>query len=424
LQFDEPAPRAPVEDDNPLRCAAAIDQHAFSPERAGRADDGKDERRLCPFEHHARRRLLELPDQFSGRDVCDAHRLELGALLGRGDGQGDSKTQGDHQRPSHGCLLVCYWEAAVLLHLRNRRKHVLRSPRMRRFVAVAMLLLAIACRQKPATPPDVIARVGERMLTLADFKRYLERNTGTDLAQMAPEVASALLDQYMEEIVLSEYAATHGVEVPADIIAQAVRNEAGATVIEKRDQMRREKLIASVATEVPEASDAQVAEYYDRHQSEFQSSDEVRVRQILVHDEALATDIVSKLKKGAAFEDLSRKHSRAPNAKKGGEIGFVSRGELPKMFEDEIFALSAGGVSTPIRTDNSFHIFKVDERRPAGLVELQAAAPVIRARLREDALRDRLAQLVSQARRDMQIAILTKRLPFRYSGTLPRIENE
>ena len=295
---------------------------------------------------------------------------------------------------------------------------------MRRLFALICIFTALACQRKPAIPPDVIVRVGERMLTLADFKRYLERNTGTELAQMAPEVASALLDQYIEEIVLSEYAATHGVEVPADVIAQAVRNEAGATVIEKRDQMRREKLISNVAAEVPEASDTQVADYYDRHQAEFRSGDEVRVRQILVHEEALANDIVTKLKKGASFEDLSRQHSRAPNAKKGGEIGFVSRGELPKMFEDEIFGLGAGGVSTAIRTDNSFHIFKVDERRPAGTIDLPTAAPVIRARLREDAIRDRMAQLVSQARRDMQIAVLTKRLPFRYSGTLPKVENE
>jgi len=85
------------------------------------------------------------------------------------------------------------------------------------------------------------------MVTLADFKRYLDRNAGTDLAQVGPEVASAMLDQYIEEIVLSEHAATHGVEIPAEKIASAVRTEAGSTVIEKRDEMRRQKLIADLA---------------------------------------------------------------------------------------------------------------------------------------------------------------------------------
>jgi len=291
-------------------------------------------------------------------------------------------------------------------------------------LAIALVVACIACKRKPAIPPDVIVRVGDRMLALGDFKRYLERNTGTDLAQMAPEVASAMLDQYVEEVVLAEHAATHGVEVPADAIAAAVRSDAGATVVEKRDEMRRQKMIANLSAEVPEPAEAKVREYYAKHQNEFRSGEELRVRQILVHDEALAGEIVAKLKKGASFEKLSSQYSLAPNAKKGGDIGYVSRGELPKMFEDEIFALTPGSVSNVIRTESSFHIFKVDERRPPGVVDSVTAEPVIRQRMREDEIRERMAQLISQARKDLQIAVLTKRLPFRYSGTLPTAANE
>ncbi len=295
---------------------------------------------------------------------------------------------------------------------------------MRPALAFILIATVLACHRKPATPPDVIVRVGDRMLTLEDFKRYLDRNAGTDLAQMAPEVASAMLDQYVEEVVLAEYAATHGVEVPADAIAAAVRSDAGATVKEKRDDMRRQRLIARLSTEIPEPTELQTREYYDQHQNEFRSGEEVRVRQILVHDEALANEIVTKLKKGARFEELSRQYSLAPNAKKGGDIGYVSHGELPKMFEDEIFALSPGSVSNAIRTDNSFHVFKVDERRPPGTVDLRTAEPVIRQRIREDQIRERMTKLVAEARRELQIAALTKRLPFRYSGTLPTAANE
>ena len=74
---------------------------------------------------------------------------------------------------------------------------------MRRTLTLLIAALALlACHRKPSTPPDVIVRVGERMVTLADFKRYIEHNAGTDLAQVTPEVASAMLDQYVEEILL------------------------------------------------------------------------------------------------------------------------------------------------------------------------------------------------------------------------------
>ncbi len=293
-----------------------------------------------------------------------------------------------------------------------------------RLIICCFLIASLACQRKPATPPDVVARVGERMITLGDFKRYLERNSGTELAQLAPEVASAMLDQYVEEVILSEYAASHGVEVPADAIATAVRNDAGATVIEKRDEMRRQKLIASLAAETPEPSDAQIADFYNQHQNEFRAGEEVSVRQILVHEEKLAADIMARLRRGAAFEDLSRDHSSAPNAKRGGEIGFVSRGDLPKMFEDEIFPLQPGSVSNVIRTDASFHIFRVDERRGPGTVDLATAAPVIRVRLKEDAVRERITRLVAGSRKEVGVAVLTKRLPFRYSGGLTKAENE
>ncbi|HEV7919342.1 MAG TPA: peptidylprolyl isomerase, partial [Thermoanaerobaculia bacterium] len=113
-----------------------------------------------------------------------------------------------------------------------------------------------------------------------------------------------------------------------------------------------------------------------------------------------------------------------PNAKKGGDIGYVSRGELPKMFEDVIFSLRPGTVSDVIRTDSTYHVFKVDERRGPGTIDLATAAPVIRERLREEAIRQKMAQLVSRSRAEMQIAVLTKRLPYKYTGTLPKSDNE
>lgn len=304
----------------------------------------------------------------------------------------------------------------------TNRLHFARPVRRLALLA-AVILAAVACHRKPSVPPDVVARVGERMVTLADFKRYLDRNTGTDLAQLGPEVASAMVDQYLEEVILSEYAATHGVEVPAEQIASAVRNDAGVTVIEKRDEMRRQKLIGDQSENVPAPSD-DIRAYYEQHPAEFRSGEELHVKQILVHDEAVANDIAAKLKAGTSFEELSSQYSLAPNAKKGGEIGYVSRGELPKMFEDEIFALKPGASSNVIRTDSGFHIFKLDDRRPPGTVDLTTAAPVIRERLRDDAIREKIAALVTKSRTDMQIAVLTKRLPFRYAGTLPKSDNE
>jgi parvulin-like peptidyl-prolyl isomerase len=288
----------------------------------------------------------------------------------------------------------------------------------------AALFLGGACKRKPTVAPDVIARIGDRLVTLPDFKRYLERNAGTDLSQMTAEVASALLDQYIEEVLIAEYAAAHGTEIPAEKIATSVRNDPGSTVIEKRDEMRRAKLIGELSADLPPATDAQISDYYQQHRADFNTGEEVRVKQILLHDENLANQLAQRLHAGASFEELSAEFSLAANARKGGDIGYVSRGELPKIFEDEIFSLKPGSISKVIQTDSTYHLFKVDDRRQPGTVDLQTAAPVIRERLKDDAMRQQLAELIARSRSEIITTVLTKRLPFKYSGALAKSSDE
>jgi len=290
----------------------------------------------------------------------------------------------------------------------------------RRFSMILLLALAVtSCTRQPALPPEVIARVGSRHVTLGDFKRYLERNTGTDLAQLVPEAASALLDQHLQEILLSEYAAAEGIEIGAEEVAGEVRRQPGATANEKRDQLRRDALLSRLAADIPPPTPDQVRNHYQQFIRDFRFEERVRLSQILVADEELANQIVRELREGADFGELSAKHSAAPNAATGGEIGWITRAELPPVFEEEIFALSPGEWTRPVRTDTGFYLFYVSDRKPAGTLEFEAAEPMIRQRLAEDAARKQLSNLLIAARQKVEVHVLPRRLPFDYSGTLP-----
>ncbi len=288
----------------------------------------------------------------------------------------------------------------------------------------ALLLTVPACHRQPQIPADVVAIVGSRQVTMGDFKRYLDRNAGTEMAQITAEANSALLDQYTEEILLSEYAATRGLAVPTERVAEAVRNDPGSTMIEKRDQLRREKLLSSLSTEVAEPTEDAMLNYYRSHPQEFQVGERIHVRQILAHSQEQAEKAMAELKKGTPFEEVSAQYSMAPNASHGGDIGFVTRGELPQVFEEVIFDLQAGELSGIISTDATWHIFKAEERLPAGVITFEQARPVIQAKLRRDAVSDSVTQTVVQARRELGVRILTRRLPFDYSGTFPRSSDE
>ena len=287
-------------------------------------------------------------------------------------------------------------------------------------VAALALLVLPSCRKQVSIPPNVVARVGERHIPLDEFKRYLERSAGMELAQISPKAASPLLDQFLEEVLLAEYAAANGMEVPAEKVADAVRNESGSTVVEKKDELRRTQLIALLTSRTSEPTSDEVQAYYTTHLDEFRSAEQVRVRQILVRDPKVAQLILEELAKGMPFEALSQKHSNAPNAQRGGEIGYVARGQLPKVFEDEIFRLKQGEVSGVIETNSSYHIFKVEERQPAGQVPLESVQEGIRAKLRAEALTRLIAETVSTAKQQIKVRVLTKRLPFAYSGSFAK----
>ena len=68
--------------------------------------------------------------------------------------------------------------------------------------------------------------------------------------------------------------------------------------------------------------------------------------------------------KGEKFSMLATLYSQDPmSAKKGGELGFFSRGDMVSEFESAAFALKPGEVSPIIETQYGFHIIQLIERR-------------------------------------------------------------
>gem|GEM_PF-140261 len=90
---------------------------------------------------------------------------------------------------------------------------------------------------------------------------------------------------------------------------------------------------------------------------------EVRASHILVDKQTEADKLMDKLKGGANFEDLAKKHSSCPSGKKGGDLGYFTRNKMVKEFETAAFAAKKGDIIGPVKTQFGYHIIKVTDSR-------------------------------------------------------------
>ncbi|MHA1222916.1 MAG: peptidylprolyl isomerase [Candidatus Heimdallarchaeaceae archaeon] len=84
----------------------------------------------------------------------------------------------------------------------------------------------------------------------------------------------------------------------------------------------------------------------------------VKASHILVKKHSEASRILDELRNGADFAELARKHSICPSSKKGGNLGFFTRGQMVKEFEKAAFSLAKGEISEVVKTEFGYHIIK------------------------------------------------------------------
>jgi len=87
-------------------------------------------------------------------------------------------------------------------------------------------------------------------------------------------------------------------------------------------------------------------------------SKSIKASHILVQQEFEANDLIKKIEAGDDFSQLAKDFSLCPSGKEGGDLGFFSKGQMVKPFEDAAFGLEIGDVSRPVRTQFGYHLIK------------------------------------------------------------------
>ncbi len=108
------------------------------------------------------------------------------------------------------------------------------------------------------------------------------------------------------------------------------------------------KLLNKLAKEV---NQAEIGAYYQAHKEEFKRIIRVKAHHIRVTDEALARQLSAQLgtAKTDEFSKLARKHSTAPDAKTGGDLGWIIHEGKLNWLSELAFIQEPGQVSPPFR---------------------------------------------------------------------------
>ncbi len=263
-----------------------------------------------------------------------------------------------------------------------------------RLLCIGAFALAFGAHLAEAAP---VARVNGADITEAELA-FAEAEVGAEIAGLPAESRRRVLVEYLVE---------------AHLFAQeAGKNQLGAGK-DFEERLAYYKLRALRDTfyekKVREAvTEAQAKSAYDEQIGKMRPEAEVRARHILVKTEQEAKDLVAQLKGGADFNELAKKSSDGPSSQTGGDLGYFSRGQMVKAFEEAAFSLEPGQISAPVQSEFGWHVIKVEDKRNRPVPAFDEVKDQIMASLIQTQLKDVVQKLRGSAKVDIVDADLKK----------------
>lgn len=208
----------------------------------------------------------------------------------------------------------------------------------------------------------IIAKVNNIPITLEDLEQEIDAYNDlvpADKPEMKISTREQKLNYLKNELVrrllLYQEALDRGLERNERILKALEKTKMDLLVVE---------LVREEAENV-EVTAKEVEDYYNSFKEQLKEPEERQIREIVVHTEQEAKDVLIQLLQGADFANLARERSKASSAKEGGDLGFIQRGKKSSQFDAVAFSdsLEPGKMSNIFKGPDGYYILRLEARR-------------------------------------------------------------
>jgi peptidyl-prolyl cis-trans isomerase SurA len=267
---------------------------------------------------------------------------------------------------------------------------------MRLFAPLVCLFLLLPSLAGADVVERVVGTVNNDAIFLSDLRaraapflpQVAEASTEPERMARLKELYEELLTLLIDEKLIRQIASQSGVRVTDADVDLAVENlrtqnnlteeqfkEAldaqGFSEEQYRQDLKKQLIRLKVMNERVRSrvniTEEEVHARYEERARESGSEVRYRVSHVLIPVEATASAIevaALRAKADEIREDLSPENFSAKAEELGGgELGWISPGDLPAQLEESLARLRAGEISQPIRGNTGFHIFFVQDRQ-------------------------------------------------------------